>query len=154
MTFETILMILVSLNGDNITKDEKINILNPVAMAIFEASNYDRDKAAALIAIGNKESTFSRYVIENRCLEGKYKCDIDKKTGLPRAVGPWQIWKKYYKTGDIKTQAKIAIGRFMFFKRECKTWEGAFSGYAGRGCSTDSKWQEREKFRKKILKRL
>jgi hypothetical protein len=156
-----ILAIMLTVNGDrDVAREERIEFLKPVAEAIQEASGGSPDKAAFLLALGAKESHFARYVLEGRCLEGRFRCDVDKKTGLPQALGPWQLWKRACPKGHAEgaksylTQAKCALRLAKYHQKRCKTWPGTFSGYAGVGCSDAERWLRREQLRVSYLKRL
>lgn len=164
MNLANILTLLLEINGDPEPKEILARMLRPVAVAIQKASAGDRDKAAYLIALGAVESNFMRYVVEGRCLEGKYKCDVDKKTGLPRALGPWQLWEaacpKAHEVGldslDIQTECVLSLA--SFHKHKCSgppTWANAFAGHAGHSCKGgDPRWQKREALRLKYRGKL
>lgn len=163
MTSLKILLILLSINGDKTdTKEARMALLSPVATAIYQAAKGDPDKAAYLIALGASESAFARYVIEGRCLEGKYKCDVDPKTGKPRALGPWQLWEAACRAahkagpGSFLQQAGCVLDRASFWMRECrgKGYVVAFSGHAGRACEEHPKWNKREALRQKYRREL
>jgi len=156
MTSLKILAILMTINGDKEERAARQALLSPVAVAIYQASKGDPDKAAYLIALGAAESSFARYVLEGRCLEGRYKCDVDPKTGLPRALGPWQLWQaacqSAHKAGpsSFPQQAACVLERAGFWLRNCKSgYTQAFSGHAGKGCQDHPKWQKREALRLK-----
>jgi len=166
MTAAIILKILLSINGDQEPSATREALLRPIALAIQQASSGDRDKAAYLIALGAVESNFMRYVIEGRCQEGRYKCDIDPKTGKPRALGPWQLWEaacsRAHKAGSasFEIQTECVLSLAAFHARKCqasgpRNWSNSFAGHAGHSCKgSDPRWQKREALRLKYKERL
>jgi len=115
----------------------------PVAEAIARVSGSLEDEAA-LVALREHETHFARYVLEGRCLDGPRdsRCDVDKKTGLPRARGPWQGWFRYCRAegGSVLEQdARCAIQNLHSAKHRCAVraldvTAGMFSGYKGASC--------------------
>ncbi len=120
--------------------------------------------SAALVALGWMESRFAQYVGEDRCLDGpkQARCDFDAETGKPRAKSYWQLWEvacpALWKAESgsqeaLNHAAWCTASRLVLSKRHCKSWEGAFGMYAGRGCEW-SGGQQRVKWMTVVFKKL
>jgi len=113
---------------------QKLARLLPVASAI-DAATSDIHERAILVALGQHESHFARYVLDGRCSDGprgKRECDSG------RAVGPWQIWRLAQRDvpDDLAAQASIAVRLLRGYRRTCGSLEGALSMYARGGLCT------------------
>lgn len=169
---DTILSIILTFppfEGDkNLTIDERRLFLKPVATAIAIAASdkpNNLDIIAAEITIGWFETRFAKYVIEGRCLEGRFKCDLDPKTGKPRAYGFGQVWSwcraaHEAPPGSVESINATALcvaqrwsGSLVRCSGTADPIAGAFSGYRNYQCS----WPEgaiRAKFFRQIRKKL
>lgn len=108
----------------------------PIAQAIAAATQRP-EEIAMLLSQGWHESGFAAYVSEGRCLEGPRdaRCDPDKKTGLPRARSPWQVWSWCAKAwgppeGSVAAMtgaAHCVLGKYRMGYRRCGTFEGGFA---------------------------
>lgn len=103
---------------------------------------------ALTLTVGEIESYWAKYIHENRCLEGPWKCDINPKTGLPRAKSNFQLWPSacgqwsQIKGADLestKTAANCSAKLLSIGVNRCKTIKGAFNVYAGKSCNTEWK---------------
>jgi len=99
--------------------------------------------ACALLAVGWRESHWSAYVGQARCEQGTWNCDVDRRTGLPRARTYWQLWPaacRPLESVPPGSDAAVIVGaacaaRYLAAgRRACGSWQGAFGYYAGRGC--------------------
>lgn len=116
----------------HISDNEWSKQLLPIARAIDLVARNNQERAA-LVTLGEFESKFARYVLENRCSDGPRK---EKECDSGRAKGPWQQWSFPTRKvpDDINIQADMAIRLLRGFYTKCGyTWEGAFSGYATGG---------------------
>lgn len=115
-------------------------LLRPVAEIIVEATGGDVARAAALVAIGDGESAFARYVLEGRCKDGPKgaRCDWDYRQKRNKARGPWQVhdWCRQswdYPEGSREALLGEAKCADMLVRRawtKCKTQDGIYAGYA------------------------
>ncbi len=138
--------------------------LTPAAESIAsEARTYE--EGAALIALGEAESHFARYVMEGRCLDGPRhaRCDLDPRSGLPRAVGPWQVWhwctaahaaaagsREQLQAGARCAARHWRSARLRCIQRNPDVLAGAFSGYRGASCE----WRPAERRAKRTRELL
>ena len=139
----TVLMALAPHHTDKALSDaERRAMLEPVAEAISDASRQEIDTAGALIALGQHETHYARYILENRCKDGPKgsQCDLDKD-GNPRAAGPWQLWATACEDRTtLASQAQCAARRLRGERERCKgrhpagLWAGAFAGYRSIVC--------------------
>ena len=129
-------------------------LLRPVAEAIVEATGGDVARVSALVAIGNAESTFARYVIEGRCKDGPKgaRCDWNYKLRRNESRGPWQVrsWCQSwdYPEGSreaLFAEAKCADRMVRRAWTKCKTQVGIYAGYATNGKSCEWKHAERRR---------
>lgn len=141
---------------DDSTEDRK-DLLRPLAAAIAEVSNESPNpiqSASILIALGQNETKFARYVLEGRCLDGPpgMKCDYSPRTKKPLSRGPFQVrnWcKKAWKAVDGSPEsfvegARCALhyvqkGLSRCLKSKYRAWQGAYSIYRGQSCSDGEK---------------
>jgi len=134
------------------TPEQRRELYSTVAEAIAEVAIETKDPkrtASILIALGENETTWSRYVLEGRCKDGPpgMRCDYDPKTGRVRARGPFQVWrwcKKAWsaKDGSYESLVEGARCALSFVHRgltRCKHWPGTFAAYRGQPCSAGSK---------------
>lgn len=141
---------------DHGTPEDRDTLLRPVAEAIVEATSGDAARASALVAIGDGESAFARYVIEGRCKDGPKgaKCDWDYRKKRNMARGPWQVHDWCRQSWDYPEASREALfGEAkcadLLVRRawtKCKTQVGIYAGYA-----TNSKaceWRHAERRRK------
>jgi hypothetical protein len=126
--------------------------------AIIRAANGNQELAAALAVLGSLESAYARYVAEGRCHQGRWKCDVDPRTGKPRARGYWQAWavscpELHAGDGppDVDIAAKCAANLLRFGKARCKTWAGAFNTYGGRSQCDHPKGKKRAERVRRLL---
>lgn len=139
------------------TPEQRRQLYMPVAQAI-EAVARETDNpvrsAAILIALGQNETAFSRYVLEGRCLDGPpgMRCDYDPRTRKPLSRGPFQVrkWCKAQwaaKEGSYESfveGARCALGYVNKGLQRClktpyRAWQGAFAVYRGQSCSDGGK---------------
>src|SRR5678815_1676311 len=81
---------------------------------------------AGLLELGEAEVHMARYVLEGNCLQGRWKCDRDPRTGQPRARGPWQVWGWCRLAWAVEAshpqsryeEAKCAIGRLAALRTD------------------------------------
>lgn len=124
----------------------RAELYRPVAQVIAEVSP-DIETAAALIAHGEHETHWARYVIEARCSEGPAgsRCDPDRD-GVARARGPFQAWKvacpKAWEHNEgslasLREEARCVSRLLRWGHYRCgQSWLGAFSSTRGlRDCS-------------------
>lgn len=95
---EAVLAVLMALPAHKTDRDERredreIRMV-PVATAITLAAKGSAETAAALLAAGEAETHYARYVGEGRCSSGPVgsQCDPDRY-GRARARGYWQLWE-------------------------------------------------------------
>ena len=143
MNAEVILLALLALPQYAADRDDspeaRCELYRPVAVAIAETARTP-EQAAALITQAWHETRLARYVLEGRCQDGPRgaRCDPDKH-GVPRARGPWQLWRAACKADDLRGQAKCVLGTMQLGLARCASWAGAF--YALRGhwaCGEDA----------------
>lgn len=60
------------------------------AVAIADATDGDIARAARVIALGEAESHFARYVMDGRCQDGPKGSRCDPLHGRAQSLGPWQ----------------------------------------------------------------
>ena len=99
--------------------------------------------AAALLAVGDRESKFARYVWAGRCESGpeEARCDPSPRSGRPRARTYWQLhraacpaaWAEEHGSfAETRAAARCASRLLVGAYYRCKTGHaGAFAGYAG-----------------------
>lgn len=134
------------------TLEERRQLLEPVARAIATVANETSDplqSAAILVAVGQNETMFARYVLEGRCTDGPpgMKCDYSKKLKKSLSRGPFQVrnWcKGAWAAEDGSYESFVEGARCALhyvkrgFSRCIKTkypaWEGAYSFYRGQPC--------------------
>lgn len=112
--------------------------LQDIAVAIAGASA-NRTEAAALLALGEVETRFARYVSEDRCHEGPrgMRCDEGRSRSvwqLQRAACP-SLWE--LPPGDQRATyvaAQCAVRLLRYGRAKCGSVAGAFAVYAGRPC--------------------
>lgn len=109
--------------------------------------------AAALVALGQHESTWARYIGEDRCKDGPagMQCDPDEK-GEPRALGYWQLhrsacpaaWQLPPSFDRLFIEAECAANAFALAADRCfgKHPDGvmaaALAGYRGKCDAPDA----------------
>jgi len=148
-----VLMGLTPWNGDvNDTEAERRALLQPIAADIAFAATEKSDglgavlKASAVLAVGDHESHWARYVIEGRCDEGPVGARCDE--GLAR--GPFQqhasACPRAYRHPEasresLREEARCAVRLLTGALRRCRgrhpagNWAGAFSGYRSASCA-------------------
>lgn len=123
-------------------------LLRPVAEAIAEAA-HNNQEAAMLIALGQAESGFARYVVTGHCSEGPAGARCDSLHGIPRARGAWQLHKSACPTAwalvdgseeSIRAEAQCAVRHLRYFAARGREHAltptvAAFAGYAARSWS-------------------
>lgn len=131
-------------------------LLRPVAEVIVEVTGGDVARSAALIAIGDGESAFARYVLEGRCKDGPKgaRCDWDYRQKRNKARGPWQVHDWCRQSWDYPESSREALlGEAQcadtLVRRawtKCKTQAGIYAGYAtgNKSCV----WKHAERRRK------
>lgn len=153
------MVLSVMMNGPIMTMDtkdsaeERLALMKPLAAAIVEAAQGEANPMQAmaiLVAVGQHESIFARYVLEGRCQDGPpgMRCDYDVKSKKSLSRGPFQVrkWCKgawEAKDGSYESYvegAKCAIhyvqkGFDRCIKSKYRAWPGAFSFYRGQPCS-------------------
>lgn len=108
--------------------------------------------AAALVALGQHESTWARYIGEDRCPEGPegMRCDPDAD-GKPRALGYWQLhrtacpaaWSLAPSLDRLFIEAECAAQAFALAADRCYgknpdgVIAGALAGYRGKCDASD-----------------
>ncbi len=115
-------------------------LLRPVAEAIVEATGGDLARASSLVAIGNAESAFARYVLEARCADGPKgaRCDWNYRLKRNESRGPWQVKDWCRQSWDhpegsreaLLGEAKCADSLVRRAWAKCKTLDGIYAGYA------------------------
>lgn len=114
--------------------------------------------AAALLALGQHESTWARYIGEDRCSDGPpgMQCDPDE-SGTPRARGYWQlhrsacpeIWQHAPSAERLMLEAECAANAFAraadrcFSKHPDGVMAGALGGYRGKCDAPDADLRRR-----------
>lgn len=159
----------------NETPAQRRALYTPVSKAIAvvakESSN-PIETASILIALGQNETGFSRYVLEGRCLDGPpgMRCDYSPLHRAPLSRGPFQVrkWCKAAwaaKDGSydaILESARCAVqyvrmGLTRCLKSKYPAWEGTFSVYRGQSCAdgvkTGSNFKGRKYTRSMIIAR-
>lgn len=140
---------LHSSDRGRVERDRVEAAARPYAEAVSEVAGSDVSLAAALVeemrAEGGGGGVPALYVLEGRCLEGRWKCDRDRRTGLPRARGPLQVWS-WCKAAwalppgeSAREEVACAKKALLGARDRCRDqvvdpWVGAFSGYAWRSC--------------------
>ena len=136
MDVTTILRVMLELGGfsldRDLTRDERIALYQPYAVAIHRAARTD-EEAAALIVQGHYESRFAKAILTGHCeqMPKGMQCDPDRH-GVPRARGMWQLWN-FCKATDVNGEARCVMASMRMGLQRCSKWEGAFSALAGRG---------------------
>lgn len=136
MDVSTILRLMVALGGfsldRDLSKDERIELYKPTAVAIHLAARTD-EEAAALTAQAYYESRFAKAILTGHCelMPKGMQCDPDRH-GVPRARGAWQLWH-FCKATDANGEARCVMAIMRMGLQRCGKWEGAFSALAGRG---------------------
>lgn len=147
-----VLMGLVPWYGDrDDTEAQRRALLQPIAADIAFAVAEKSDglspelKASAVMAVGDHESHWARYVIEARCSEGPPGARCDE--GLAR--GPFQqhasACPRAYRHPEgsresLREEARCAVRLLTGALRRCRgrhpagDWAGAFSGYRSASC--------------------
>lgn len=116
-----------------------------IAQAIAAVTNRP-EEIAMLLSQGWHESGFAAYVSEGRCLEGPSdaRCDVDNKTGKPRARTPWQVWSWCTNAwvapeGSVESMtaaARCVLGKYRMGFKRCGTYEGGFAVMGRNQCSS------------------
>lgn len=140
---------------DQGSAEERAALLQPVAEAIVEATGGDAARSAALVAIGNAESAFARYVLEGRCADGPKgaRCDWNYRSRTNDARGPWQVQRWCRQSWDYPEASREALlGEArcadLMIRRawvKCKTQVGIYAGYATGNKSCEWKHAERRR---------
>ncbi len=135
------------------TADERRELYSTTARAIVAAAIETDDPlkaAAVLIALGQNETGWSRYVLEGRCMDGPrtMRCDYSAKEGQPLAIGPFQVhgWCREAWTAEsgsyegILASARCALQYVQLGVKRCRGtgengWAGSFATYRGQRCS-------------------
>ena len=121
-----------------------------VAVAVSDATHSDMVRTARVIALGQSESGFARYVGEGRCAEGPVgsRCDPDRR-GIARALGYWQQHRSACPRAwalpigsveQLRESARCADNLLRSALHRCKrrvadAEAGSFSGYRSWDCS-------------------
>lgn len=162
---DVLLSVLLSLPVHFTDRDEPVcerhERMHEVAKAIHAATERATgtawrgtrsELAAALITLGKHESHFAGYVGSGDCLSGPSdaRCDLDPRTGQPRARSYWQIWQVAWpplwrlEPGTPEALQEAAYGaavRWAGAWYRCRdraptSAVGAFAGYGGASCVT------------------
>lgn len=153
----TVLVALKALPAypDQGSAEERDALLRPVAAVIVEATGGDAARASALVAIGNAESAFARYVLEGRCQDGPAgaRCDWDYRRRRNNARGPWQVhdWcRQSWDYPEASREALLGEARCadLMVRRawaRCRTQVGIYAGYATAGKACVWKHAERRR---------
>ncbi len=130
------LILLIMLQQPKYYLDDTRTHYNQIANAISQVTS-NPNEMAALLSHAYHESRFAAYVTEGRCLDGPRgaQCDLDRRTGKPRARTPWQVWawcSKAWNVPDGSNDALIAGARCALSKlrmgvKRCGSWQGAFA---------------------------
>lgn len=167
MTYQFVLRIMLMLriwHGDaGESQEHRIERLEGTAKAIAHYA-HTYEELAFMLTQAEAESHLASYVLEGRCLDGpkEARCDPDKKTGIPRASGPWQVWLKYCKGAlsfpegsneRIDATASCIAGKMRFGLKMCGSWAGAFASLKGPYCGW-SEGQVREQRMRQILVKI
>lgn len=130
--------------------EERAELYRPVAEAIAAASR-TVEQEAFLIAQGNHDSHFARYVLEYRCKDGKWHCDDDRSRGAFQ-VGFW--CKSRTIEGEARCALKAAYGGVERCREHSLTPAHAmFAGTAARECSWPGANKRVETYHR-VLRRL
>lgn len=141
---------------DHGNAEERDALLRPVAEVIVEVTGGDLARTSALIAIGNAESAFARYVLEGRCASGPKgaRCDWNYRSRTNDARGPWQVQRWCRQSWDypeatreaLLGEARCADKLVRSAWAKCRTLTGIYAGYAtgNRSCE----WKHAERRRK------
>jgi hypothetical protein len=175
MTPQFLLSLLLSFAPHKTDKaepaNERASRMSVVADVIAEVSKGDPHKMALLLAQGQAETHFARYTATPEgCKAGPKgaRCDIDKRTGEPRAKTHWQTWRtgcpKVWEATPGSREELVAATectlRLMGAgARRCKRngyseLEGAFAGVRGGAACTGPSIQRRVKSYRRILGKL
>jgi len=117
------------------SKEARTERLSRIESAITRAARGDRELIAAMVVVGTFESHWSRDIQAGRC--GKHQCDRDPKTGKPRALGVYQLWRPAcaklhdLPKPDIDVSSVCAANLLRFGRKRCGHWRGAFASFAG-----------------------
>src|SRR5690606_5375436 len=105
------------------TPAEKLARLAAIEAAITRAARGDRELIAAMVVVGTLESHWSRDIQAGRC--GRFQCDRDPKTGKPRALGVFQLWRPAcaklhaLPKPDIDVSSVCAANLLRFGRKRC-----------------------------------
>lgn len=134
------------------------------AIAAVATETEDPLKAAAvLIALGENETVWARYVLEGRCMDGprNMRCDYSEKEGRPLAIGPFQVhgWCRAAWSAEkgsyesLVASARCALQYVHLGVKRCRgtpheAWAGSFATYRGQKCSDGVKTGNQYRARK------
>lgn len=148
------------------TPEERRRLFATAARSIADAASETENPfaaAAVLIALGENETSWSRYVLEGRCMDGPrgMQCDYSEKAGRSLAIGPFQVhgWCHDAWTAESGSYASLLASArcaleyvYRGVKRCNKTpydaWAGSFATYRGQNCSDGLKTGRKYKARK------
>lgn len=144
MIWTTILATLLKLHlwSPDVTQEnpaERAERLQVASVAIAAAAS-SRDETAFLLAEGEAETRFAKYVGEDRCQDGPAGVRCDHGT----ARGYWQAHRAACPAlfelpdGDeraVAVAAQCSIALFRYARFACSAPEGVFNLPAGRRCS-------------------
>lgn len=159
------------------TKQERLELITPTAEAIYAVAIERGDPygdAATMITLVQSETGLARFILEGRCKDGPpgIRCDWDKRTGRPRARGPFQVWdwcKAAWRlpassVAGIAAGGRCALDLVHRSFKDCghTKWAGAFSRYRGQKCSDGLRRTDPKRYkgllyaqrRERVLKQL
>lgn len=166
-----IIMAMPQFQGDGETPQQRLDRVHAFAELACE---YSPEMAANLTTLAEHESRFARYVWYGckTIPSGAANCDRDRRTGKPRAKGPFQLWRwcKAVWAAEDGSRAQLRAGmacasrRLRSMARHCRgrnqygLLAGMFAGYRSRHCewtgSRSNGVVARTKTRDRILTRL
>lgn len=114
------------------TDEQRRELYRPVAEAISKVSR-SLEQEAFLVAQGEHDSGFARYVLEYRCADGRWHCDDGKSRGAFQ-VGFW------CKGRGVEAEARCALKAAYGGIERCREHalspaHAMFAGTAARECS-------------------
>lgn len=117
-----VLLSLVPWHGDaHESGEEREQLLGPIAAAVVGAAQGDIEMAGALLALGQHETHYARFVLEYRCEDGpEGACDDGDARGFLQVHG----WCEGPDAPAIEAQCAARVLRA--FMARC--WQGAHSG--------------------------
>lgn len=122
------------------------------AISLTDATPYE---TAIMLGAGWGESRGAQFVLQNRCSSGPYgmRCDPHPRTGKPRALGFWQLWRVACPAAwqlplgsqeSVNAQATCALNLLRGSRTRCGAQNphgvlaGTFSGFHAKSCNWET----------------